>query len=212
MQDRESITKRNVLIAVDVQNDFINGSLAVREGMQVVSPLNELAARVRNTHLGRVAFTRDWHPANTPHFDTWPVHCVHDTHGAAFHTALDIAPEDTIISKGRGQTDGYSGVEGKATNGATLESLIRPHGWEDVDVFIGGLATDYCVQATALDVRSLFAERRNVEVFAIREAMRGVNLNPGDDMAAIERMAAAGIPTISLNDALARIDIQRLER
>lgn len=75
---------RNVLIAVDVQNDFINGSLAVREGYQVVAPINELAETVRESG-GAAIFTRDWHPAATPHFDTWPVHCVADTEGAEFH-------------------------------------------------------------------------------------------------------------------------------
>jgi nicotinamidase/pyrazinamidase len=212
MELYDSIPKRNVLIAVDVQNDFISGSLAVPEGEQVVSPINKLAERVRATHLGRVAFTRDWHPAQTPHFDAWPMHCVRNTEGAAFHADLDIRPTDTIISKGTGTTDGYSGMEGKAKNGVTLEAMIEPQGWEDVAVFVGGLATDYCVQATAIDVREAFENRRNVEVYAIREAMRGVNLQPGDDIAAINKMAEAGVKTISLKEAFTRIDARRLEQ
>lgn len=212
MQLRESITKRNVLVAVDVQNDFIDGSLAVTDGEQVVLPLNTLAARVRNTYLGKVAFTRDWHPSDTPHFEAWPIHCVQDTEGAAFSSSLDIKPEDSIISKGTGDTDGYSGTEGEAADGTTLETIIQPKGWEDVAVFIGGLATDYCVKATALGVRQLFSGRQNVDVYAVRDAMRGVNLNEGDDVAAIKEMADAGIRTISLNEALAIIDTPRLER
>src|SRR5690606_11365788 len=103
MKNQEKI--RNVLIADDVQNDFIDGNLAVNEGEQVVAPINKISSAVRITH-GDVAFTRDWHPASTPHFNEWPAHCVADTDGAAFHPELNIRDEDIIISKGMGQTDG----------------------------------------------------------------------------------------------------------
>lgn len=111
---------RNVLVTVDVQHDFIDGSLAVAEGEQVVTPLNTIAETVRQ-HDGQVVFTRDWHPAKTPHFSNfggqWPVHCVAGTTGAAFHDKLDMQPNDIVINKGMGQSDGYSGWEGRSDHG-----------------------------------------------------------------------------------------------
>lgn len=204
--------KRTVLVGVDIQNDFITGSLAVNDGEAVVSPINELAQRVRESHLGRVAFTRDWHPATTPHFDTWPVHCVQDTYGAAFAPGLTIEPSDTIISKGMGQTDGYSGIEGVADDGETLESIIAPRHNKPVAVLVGGLATDYCVAATAKDIRHAFAARYNVEVYAVRDAMRAVNLQPDDEEKAVQSMAEAGVHIIDLAQAFDLIDSKRLER
>ena len=141
---------RNILVAVDVQRDFIGGSLAVAEGEQVVAPLNTIAETVRH-HGGQVVFTRDWHPGETPHFvnfgGQWPVHCVAGTTGASFHDRLNVQPGDTIIDKGVGQTDGYSGWEGQSDTGETLETIITPRTpHEKVQVFLGGLATDFCVR------------------------------------------------------------------
>lgn len=210
MQHRNQIDQRNVLIAVDVQHDFIDGSLAVNDAAEVIAPLNEMAARVRATHLGRVAYTRDWHPARTPHFDTWPVHCVRNTEGASFHPTLDITPSDIIISKGMGQTDGYSGMEGVAENGQTLETVIQPNGSERVRVFIGGLATDYCVKATAIGVVEAFHLcPDDVDVYAVRDAMRAV---ANDDTEAVKAMADAGVKIIDLKQALSLIDERRIER
>ena len=209
--ERTTTNRRNVLIAVDIQNDFVDGSLAVTDGDQVIAPLNQMAGAVRDSG-GTVAFTRDWHPASTPHFDAWPVHCVENTDGAAFAPTLDVTARDVIISKGTGQTDGYSGAEGTADDGTTLEQLIMPEDRERVAVFIGGLATDYCVKATAIDISTIFKDREAVEVFAIREAMRAVNINPEDEIDAINAMAAAGAKIITVDDALAMIDETRLER
>lgn len=212
MEMREYIPTRNVLVAVDVQNDFIDGSLAVTDGEQVVDPINQIARAVRQT-MGRVAFTRDWHPSTTPHFDKWPVHCVAETEGAAFSRKLEILPEDIILNKGTGQTDGYSGAEGVSEDGQTLESIIDPEDrWEDVNVYIGGLATDYCVKATAIDIACRFGNHRNVAIFALRDAMRAVNLDPNDEAKAIAEMQSAGVHITTLEDALERIDYTRLER
>lgn len=212
MQIHEQIEKRNVLIGVDIQNDFIDGTLAVPGGIEVVSPINELARRVRATHMGRVAYTRDWHPMRTPHFNQWPVHCVRNTRGAEFHPKLDIQQSDIIVSKGMGQTDGYSGAEGKSPKSETLESMIQPDGWEDVRVFIGGLATDYCVKATAIDLATIFSSRQNVEVYAMQDAMRAVNMQPEDEIEAIKAMAEAGVHIIDLEQAFRLIDQKRIER
>lgn len=193
MNETFSHPTRNILIAVDVQNDFIDGGLAVPNGIEVVDPLNDLARYVRASTNGRVIDTRDWHPRETPHFDTWPVHCVQGTRGAEFHPKLDVHRSDVIISKGMGQTDGYSGMEGhNLQSGQTIESLITPHGKESVRVLLGGLATDYCVKATMLDIAKRFKLNDAVSTILIRDAVRAVNIKPRDEAEAIRAMEHAG--------------------
>ncbi len=197
---------RNVLVAVDVQNDFITGSLAVAEGDQIVAPLNEVAEAVRDTD-GQVIFTRDWHPASTPHFDTWPVHCVAETEGAEFYPELDIRATDTVVSKGMEQTDGYSGWEGISDQGETLEELIAPKTPEEkVRIFIGGLATDYCVQATALDIAARFDTDERVAMYLLRDAIRAVGLQPDDEHRAMDAMRDAKLIAVSAREAKAMIE------
>ncbi len=173
------------LIIVDVQNDFCpGGSLAVAHGDDVVAPLNQLISEFLDRGEP-VVKTRDWHPAETKHFQayggTWPVHCVQETHGAEFHPALADDPRITIISKGMNESaDGYSGFDG--TNLAQLlkEKAVK-------EVWVGGLATDYCVKHTVLD-----ALREGFEVKALADAMRAVNVNPDDGAQAVEEMRTAG--------------------
>lgn len=212
MTTERYVDTRHMLVAVDVQNDFITGTLAVEDGVEVVAPLNTLAHAVRRD-LGRVAFTRDWHPAATPHFDTWPVHCVADTDGAAFHPDLQVKEGDVVLNKGMGQTDGYSGIEGVADDGTTLETMIEPvHRDEKVRIFVGGLATDYCVKATAVDLARRYKGLDNVSICLVTDAIRAVNLQPNDGTEAVEAMADAGVHIINLTDALALVDTNRLER
>ena len=201
---------RNVLVAVDVQRDFIDGSLAVAEGEQVVAPLNTIAETVRQ-HDGQVVFTRDWHPGETPHFvnfgGQWPVHCVAGTTGASFHDKLNVQPGDTIIDKGMGQTDGYSGWEGQSGTGETLETIITlrtPH--EKVQVFLGGLATDFCVKATALDIANHFRDDARVSIYLLREAIRAVGLTPNAEEEALAAMKEARILAVSINEAKTMIE------
>lgn len=208
--DRTQPTQ-NVLVAVDVQNDFIDGSLAVTEGEQVVQPINDVAAIVRDTG-GTVAFTRDWHPAETPHFadygGAWPVHCVAETEGAAFHPDLDVRDTDIVINKGMEQTDGYSGWEGVTDDGQTLEAIIAPLSREEkVRVFVGGLATDYCVKATALDIAARFEDDERVHLYLLRDAIRAVGLAPTDEEKALAAMEEAKIQAISADEA--RVMIER---
>jgi nicotinamidase/pyrazinamidase len=179
-----SQTDRRALIVVDVQNDFCpGGSLAVEHGDEVVAPLNRLIGEFLEQGLP-VYKSRDWHPRTTKHFaefgGTWPVHCVQNTRGAEFHPGLLDDPRVEVISKGTGDEDSYS-----AFDGTTLAEDLRGRGVQEV--WVGGLATDYCVKNTVLD-----ALRGGFRVRAVSEAMRAVNLQPGDGERALSEMRAAG--------------------
>jgi nicotinamidase/pyrazinamidase len=186
------------LVVVDVQNDFADpaGSLAVEGGELVAERCSAEAWRASQAG-GFVVYTQDWHPPSTPHFakdgGIWPVHCVAGTWGAEFHPALEILGPS--VRKGANGEDGYSGFSMRdPVTGETvpteLEDLLREHGIERVVVC--GLATDYCVNATALDARRLgFA----TEVLA--DAVAAVNLKAGDGDRAIAEMAEAGC-TVSI--------------
>jgi len=175
---------KRALIIVDVQNDFCpGGTLAAKDGDQVVPPLNKLILEFQRT--GEPIFkSRDWHPAITKHFRNfggiWAVHCVQNTRGAEFHPDLIDSDSITIISKGLGDEDRYS-----AFDGTELEALLRELGVEEL--VIGGLATDHCVKHTVLA-----GLEHGFKVKVVNEAMRAVELEPGDGERAIEEMKAAG--------------------
>ena len=143
-----SSSSKRALIVVDVQNDFCpGGTLAVAQGDQVVAPLNKLIEEF--LERGEPVFkSRDWHPEKTNHFaaqgGTWPVHCVQNTKGAEFHPNLVDDKHIRVVSKGLGDTDCYS-----AFDETDLALQLRRLGVEEV--WVGGLATDYCVKATVLD-------------------------------------------------------------
>ena len=189
--------KKTALIIVDVQNDFCpGGSLAVKDGDQVVQPLNDLQKRV-----GLVVATRDWHDPDTVHFAAnrtdgkgWPVHCVRDTKGAEFHSVLNSKSAE-VFSKGLDAKDdgGYSGFDGINKNGVKLEDFLRTKGIDTV--LVGGLATDYCVKATVLDALKL-----GFMVLVVYHAIRAVNLNPDDGKKAVKEMGAAGAIFITTDD------------
>jgi nicotinamidase/pyrazinamidase len=176
--------KKRALIVVDVQNDFCpGGSLAVAHGDDVVEPLNKLIDQFLAS--GEPVYeTRDWHPANTKHFadygGTWPVHCVQGTPGAEFHPRLNQDPRIRVVSKGLGDTDCYSAFD-------ETDLSDELHRLGVTEVWVGGLATDYCVKNTVLDAR-----KEGFEVKAIENAMKAVELNPGDGASAIEEMRRSG--------------------
>lgn len=154
-------TPHTALIVVDVQNDFADprGSLYVRGGEEVIPLVNDEVWHSVAADAS-VVYTQDWHPAHTPHFQAdgglWPEHCIQDTWGAAFHPAVTV--NGPTVRKGSVADDGYSGFSVRDTRtGAmhptALESLLRERDIEDV--VIVGLATDYCVFATALDAAQL---------------------------------------------------------
>jgi nicotinamidase/pyrazinamidase len=171
------------LVIVDFQNDFTpGGALAVAEGDQIAGRLNELAADPR---FELVIATRDWHPEDHGSFveqgGTWPVHCVQGTEGAELNAALDRSRLDIVLDKGQDPgTEGYSGFDG-----TQLEQLLRERGIDKLTVV--GLATDYCVKHTALDALSA-----GFEVSVDREAVRGVEVEPGDSERALDEMREAG--------------------
>lgn len=157
-------------------------------GDEVVAPLND----VINEFLERgdpVFKSRDWHPPQTKHFQayggTWPVHCVQNTQGAEFHPHLKEDPRIRVISNGLGDTDGYS-----AFDETDLASQLRQQGVQEV--LVGGLATDYCVKHTVLD-----ALKHGFKVKVLKNAMRAVDLNPGDGERAIQEMQAAGAQIVT---------------
>jgi nicotinamidase/pyrazinamidase len=181
------------LVVVDVQNDFADprGSLAVGRGSAILPIVNSnvLAANVAGAF---VVYTQDWHPESTPHFakdgGIWPVHCVAGTWGAELHPDLDVT--GPVVRKGTNGEDGYSGfsmrhpVSGE-TMPTDLEGLLRERGIKRVVVC--GLATDWCVNATALDAIEL-----GFETIVLGDAVAAVNLKPGDGARAINELSAAG--------------------
>ncbi len=193
---------RLVTINVDVQNDFCpGGALAVTNGDQVIPPLNRLNDFTRQ-HDGLVVATGDQHPRTTPHFETWPVHCVAGTRGADLRRDLNIRSNDIRINKGMGQTDGYSAFEGITHDGLTLEEIIRPVGRERVAAVFGGLATDYCVLNSVLDGLHVGRRKGELRVFVAQDAVRAVNLQPNDGRNALARMNRAGATLVNSIDIL----------
>jgi nicotinamidase/pyrazinamidase len=183
------------LIVVDMQNDFADpgGSLSVAGAERVVPRVNREIERAAAAGAV-VVYTQDWHPPSTPHFVTdggiWPVHCVADSWGAALVPELEIASE-LRVRKGSNGEDGYSGFTMRdprtgAESPTPLEAMLRNRRVERVVVC--GLATDYCVKATALD-----AARLGFGTSAVADAMAAVDLEPGDGAAALAEMTAAGI-------------------
>jgi nicotinamidase/pyrazinamidase len=169
------------LLIIDFQNDFCpGGALAVAGGDEIAEPIRRLAAEV-----DVVVATRDWHPPDHASFETqggpWPIHCVRDTHGAAFHPAMEGLELDAVVDVGREPEDeGYSGFEK-----SDLAAILRNR--EVDEVYVCGLATDYCVRASAID-----ACREGFDVTVVADAIRGVEVEPGDSERAVEEMRAAG--------------------
>jgi nicotinamidase/pyrazinamidase len=181
------------LLVVDVQNDFADpaGSLYVRGGEEVPPLVNREIERASGAGA-MVVCTQDWHPERTPHFardgGIWPVHCVRDTWGAEFHAQLQV--QGQVVRKGTGGEDGYSGFSNRDPSTGEerpteLESLLRHGGVSKV--VICGLATDYCVKETAIDALAM-----GFGVVVLPEAVRAVDLEPGDGQRALEDLRRAG--------------------
>ena len=201
------------LLIVDVQNDFTEGgALGVDGGAAVAIGVTELlrgggsspsgdsfAGELGTDRYALVIASRDWHeasgdngghfaePGSAPDFvDTWPVHCVQGTEGAEYHPALDIDRIDVHVRKGMGEP-AYSAFEGVTTDGRRLAAVLDAHEIDDLDVV--GIATDYCVRASALD-----AAASGVRVRVLSELIAGVA--PESSVAALKELAAAGVEIV----------------
>lgn len=184
------------LIVVDVQNDFADpaGGLSVAGGDAIIGAVNgEIDIALRDG--ATVVFTQDWHPAVTPHFakdgGIWPVHCVGDTWGSELHPGLSVPLDATRIRKGVGGEDGYSGFTLRDprtgdTVPTELDGRLRDAGIARVVVV--GLATDYCVKATALDAVGL-----GYDTVLLTDAVAAVDIEPGDGASAVDEMREAGV-------------------
>ncbi|MBI2203730.1 MAG: bifunctional nicotinamidase/pyrazinamidase [Candidatus Rokubacteria bacterium] len=181
---------RDALVIVDVQNDFCpGGALAVNAGDEVVPVMNRYAERF--ARAGAPVFaSRDWHPRQTKHFKewggVWPPHCVQGTRGAEFHPALSLPPRTEIVSKGMDpDADAYSAFQAETSDGTPFANALASRGVRRL--FIGGLATDYCVKATVLDAR-----KHGFEAFVLDDASRAVEVAAGDGARAVDEMTTAG--------------------
>lgn len=181
------------LLVVDVQNDFADpsGNLYIQGGEEAIEFINDQIATASRAGA-TIAYTRDWHPETTPHFEkdggVWPVHCVAGTPGADFHADLDVRDEAVFIKKGVGGEDGYSAftVRDPVSGQESPTGLFDQLG--DIEaVAVVGLALDVCVKDTALDAM----KRYDTTLFA--DGSRPVNLQPGDAARAVAEMVSAGV-------------------
>ena len=184
------------LLIVDMQKDFCpGGSLAVKDCSKVIKNINTYIEKFKEKGLPIFA-SRDWHPAESSHFKKfggkWPEHCIQNTEGAEFHPDLNLPPETIIISKGiyEGE-DGYSAFEGRDDKGRLLDTILKDI--EVKELYICGLATDYCVKSSSLDAIN------DYKVFLLEDAIEGVDVNYGDSQKAINEMKKKGIALINLN-------------
>lgn len=173
------MTEKRCLLIVDIQNDFCpGGALAVAGGDEIIPLINRIIPK-----FDLVLASRDMHPEGSRHFGIWPVHCVRNTRGAELHPSLNIPAIDCFLEKGTSlEDDGYSDFE--ATN-LDLADYLRTQ--NVAELFICGLATDYCVKETALD-----ALRHGFTITVLKDCIRAVDLKPGDGRRAMETMQQAG--------------------
>lgn len=186
----------DALLIIDVQNDFLpSGKLGVPHGCEVIPKLNGYL-RISTMHHLPIYATRDWHPSQHCSFHSqggnWPVHCVAGTHGAKFHSKLELPDSTIIISKATlPEADAYSGFQ--HTN---LDASLRS---ADIHrLLIGGLATDYCVLNTVRD-----ALKFGYHVYLLIDAIRAIDAQPGDGLRALDEMKSLGAKFISLQEVAA---------
>jgi nicotinamidase/pyrazinamidase len=194
--------KVSALLVVDVQNDFCpGGALAVSRGNTVVPALNRMIEWTAKRG-GVVYASRDWHAPKASHFKdfggVWPVHCVQETPGARFHPGLRLPADATVVTKGdRPDSDGYSAFEGHTPTGESFADDLKEKGIGHLHV--GGLATDYCVRHSVLD-----ALESGFDVTLLTDAVKGVDVEPGDSAKALEEMRRAGAKFATTEEVVGR--------
>lgn len=200
MAQRQSITigDGDALSVTDVQIDFLpGGALGVPDGDKVITPLNRIIALFHKRRRP-IVFTRDWHPANhcsfRPQGGPWPVHCVQNTPGAAFSPDLNLPPDSIVVSKAvHPDSEEYSTLHARDAAGHTEDGLMWHYGVRRV--FIGGLATEYCVLNTVRD-----AIKEGFSVLVLADAIQAVNVKPGDGEQALAEMRSLGAHMILSTD------------
>lgn len=190
------------LLLVDVQNDFCppDGSLAVKDGDKIVVPINVLLPFFQRD-CNRLVASMDWHPPVTKHFakdgGKWPVHCVRNTYGAELHDRIDWdPPTGRVFFKGfKKDSDDFSAFDGVNAEFVGLEEWLKSSGVKDL--YVCGLATDYCVWATVVD-----AIGRGFNVTVVTDAIKAVDLNPGDGQKALDGMKGMGARLLTTVEVL----------
>jgi len=189
---------KKALLIVDVQNDFCpGGALGIKDGDKIIPAINKYIKIFSQNRLPIFA-SRDWHPKRTKHFKkfggVWPVHCIQNTKGAAFHPKLKLSKEAILLYKGMDpEKDSYSAFQAEDTNGRSLAHLLKI--LEIKELYIAGLATDYCVKFTTHN-----ALKKRFKVKILSDAIKGVNLKPHDSKKAIKEMVKRGAKKITLKD------------
>ena len=192
------MTQKKALLIVDVQNDFCpGGALAVPGGDKVVPVINKYS-RIFSKNKLPIFASRDWHPPKTKHFKdfggAWPVHCIQNTQGAAFHPKLKMPKEAILLYKGMDPgKDSYSIFQSEDSRGVAFINLLRIMGVGEL--YIGGLAIDYCVKFSAID-----ALKEGFKVKVLTDAVKGVDLKPQDSQKALKEMYRRGAKKITLKD------------
>jgi nicotinamidase/pyrazinamidase len=187
----------SALVIVDIQNDFLpGGALAVPGGDKIIPVLNEYISVFKDHHSPIIA-TRDWHPQITKHFKQygglWPPHCIQNTWGARFHPDLHLPSDTIIISAGIGEDqEGYSGFEGVDHTGKPFLNVLKEK--QISHLYIGGIATEYCVKSTVLQ-----AIKFGFKVNLLTDAIIGINLQPSDSQKAIDEMVNHGANLTTLD-------------
>lgn len=182
--------KKAALLIVDLQNDFCpGGGLPVPEGDKVVPVLNRYIELFTGRGLPIFA-SRDWHPPSTSHFrdfgGIWPVHCVRETEGARFHPELRLPDDAIVVSKGMDPSrDDYSAFQALTEEGVPFPVVLKEMGINSL--FVGGLATDYCVRESVME-----GLRHGLSMTLLEDASRGVDLTAGDSVRAVDEMVRAG--------------------
>ena len=190
--------EKKALLIVDVQNDFCpGGALAVPEGDKIVPMLNKYMM-IFSRKKWPIFASRDWHPKESKHFKKfggpWPEHCIQNTRGARLHPSLRLPKETILLSKGMDpDKDSYSAFQAVDSKGTGFFELLKISGIKKL--FVGGLATDYCVKSSVLD-----ALKFGFRVRLLIDAIKGVNIKPEDSEQAIEEMVRGGAEKMTLEE------------
>jgi len=190
--------EKKALLIVDVQNDFCpGGALAVPKGDKIVAVLNKYMM-IFSRKKWPIFASRDWHPKQSKHFKKsggpWPEHCIQNTRGARLHPDLRLPKGTIVLSKGMDpDKDSYSAFQAVDAKGTKFFELLKISGIKEL--FVGGLATDYCVKSSVLDALKL-----GFKVKLLIDAIKGVNIKPEDSEQAIEEMVRGGAEKMTLKE------------